>query len=41
MQGLVTEVVAAGVSVVWLLDFVNPHISTNEPGKENDLYNNL
>lgn len=34
VQGLVTEVVAAGVSEVWLLDFVNPHISTNEPGKD-------
>ena len=41
IQGLVTEVVAAGVSVVWLLDFVNPHISKSEPGKENDLNNSL
>ena len=41
VQGLVTEVVAAGVSVVWLVDFVNPHISTNEPGEEKGLYNSL
>ena len=34
VQGLVTEVVSAGVSVVWLVDFVNPHISKNEPDKE-------
>ena len=41
VQGLVTEVVAAGVSVVWLVDFINPHISTNEPGEEKDLYKSL
>ena len=41
VQGLVTEVVSAGVSVVWLVDFVNPHISKNEPDKEKDLYNSL